>query len=79
MFNMNTAETVKSNFLKYLSKIVINLNISFSLMTVEYKMGILNIVGLENSIYKTYNWSLLGYYVGTNQSMSPLEIPTCSY
>ena len=39
-------------------------------MTEEYKMGKLNIVGLENSKYKTYNWSSLGYYVGTNQSMS---------
>lgn len=79
MFSMNTAQAVEGNCLKYLSEIIINSNISFSLMTEEYKMGKLNIVGLENSKYKTYNWSFLGYYVGTNQSLSSLEIPTCSY
>ena len=52
---METAQAVESNCLKYLSKIIINSNIAFSLMTVVYKMGKLNIVGLENSKYKTYN------------------------
>lgn len=60
MFSMNTAQAVESNCLMYLSEIIINSNISFSLMTEEYKMGKLNIVGLENSKYKTYNWSFLG-------------------
>lgn len=63
--------------MKYLSEIIINPNLSFTLMAEEYKTGKLNIVEIENVKHKAYLWTIWGSYEGTNHSVSPQEIPIC--